>query len=360
MKHEHLTIMFTDIKGFTSRTSKSSRKELNELLELHEELIEPVFHDFGGTVIKTIGDAFMVKFVSPTDAVLCGREIQRVLDAYNKGKEDGKIEVRVAINSGEVTVKGNDVFGETVNIAARLEGIADAGDIYFTEAVYLSMNKNEIPTAEVGYRHFKGVPDEVKVYKVIRESKKRGMLSKKEKQVARQTKKPFWTKRKKWILGIALFVLLFLIIAGNADKQKEQAEKDLNDLGLEGRNREQLEAEVIGIAEDAMADIRRGDADVASAKIEQLERISNKFGNPQEMTDGIDQLWEQYDEAFGEQETAEVEKLVQQAKTFIRDGKQLRARQALDELKEWRDNGYEGIDDIIIALDKDYREKFRR
>src|SRR3989344_8941315 len=188
METKHLTIMFTDVKGFTARTSSSSRKELHKMLELHEELIAPIFKRFRGKIVKTIGDAFMVTFPSPTDAVLCGIEIQKVLANHNESAEDGdRLEVRVAINSGEVTVKNNDVFGEAVNIAARLEGIADAGDIYFTESVYLAMNKSEIPTAEVGYRHFKGIPEDIKVYKVLNEKKKKGKIfRRKEKAVVRE------------------------------------------------------------------------------------------------------------------------------------------------------------------------------
>ena len=127
MKVKHLSIMFTDIKGFTSKTAKKSRKELSRMLELHDALIRPIFKEFGGKVIKTIGDAFLVTFTSPTDAVLCGIKIQKVLAKHNKYNDDGdRLEVRVAINSGEVTVKGNDIFGDAVNTAARLEGVAEA------------------------------------------------------------------------------------------------------------------------------------------------------------------------------------------------------------------------------------------
>ena len=72
MQTQNLTIMFTDIKGFTPKTSKMSREKLHKLLDQHDELILPLFKKFKGRLIKTIGDAFMVTFHSPTDAVLCG------------------------------------------------------------------------------------------------------------------------------------------------------------------------------------------------------------------------------------------------------------------------------------------------
>src|SRR3989344_3430950 len=167
---KNLTVMFTDIKGFTDKTSTKKREDIEKFLDLHEKLIAPIFKEFNGKVVKTIGDAFMVIFHSPTNAVLCGIRIQEVLKKYNEDpKNEEKLEVRVAINSGEVNIRGNDIFGEAVNIASRIEGIAEANDIYFTESVYLSMNKNEIPTAEIGYRRLRGIPNEIKVYKVLKE-----------------------------------------------------------------------------------------------------------------------------------------------------------------------------------------------
>jgi class 3 adenylate cyclase len=165
-----LSIVFTDIKGFTARTASSSRAELRDLLDRHEELLLPVIHHYDGTVVKTIGDAFLLTFESPTNAVLCGLMIQDTLREFNLATvEAEQIEVRVAINTGEVEVRGSDVFGETVNIAARIEGITEAGEVYFTHATYLSMNKSEVPTSEVGERRLKGIDEPIRVYRVIRD-----------------------------------------------------------------------------------------------------------------------------------------------------------------------------------------------
>ena len=165
-----LTVMFTDIKGFTERTSKSSRIELHNILQEHEELLTPVLPDFGGRIVKTGGDSFMVVFESPTNAVLCGVMIQERLHERNENMPKGEhLEVRVAINTGEVVEREGDVFGEAVNIAARIEGITEASEIYFTESVYLAMNKAEVPSSEVGLRRLKGVPEAIKVYRVIQD-----------------------------------------------------------------------------------------------------------------------------------------------------------------------------------------------
>ncbi|MHC4601241.1 MAG: adenylate/guanylate cyclase domain-containing protein, partial [Planctomycetota bacterium] len=165
-----LTVMFTDIKGFTERTSHSSRKELDHILKEHEDLLMPLIPEFGGRLIKTVGDALMIVFDSPTNAVLCGIMMQERLHERNQDlSEADRLEVRVAINSGEMLEREGDVFGDAVNIAARIEGITEASEIYFTESVYLAMNKAEVPSSELGMRRLKGIPEPIKIYRVIQD-----------------------------------------------------------------------------------------------------------------------------------------------------------------------------------------------
>lgn len=169
MKTANLAIVFTDIKGFTERTSRQTLEENERLLETHARLLRPLFEAFGGRIVKSIGDAFLVTFESPTQAVLSGMAIQDRLWLHNRSApEVERLDVRVAINVGEVRLEGRDVFGEPVNIAARVEGIAEAGEVYFTEAVYLAMNKAEVPAEPVGDFELKGIPGSVKVYRVPR------------------------------------------------------------------------------------------------------------------------------------------------------------------------------------------------
>jgi class 3 adenylate cyclase len=164
----NLTILLTDIKGYTARVSQAARVGLSELNALHERLLPPVFAHFGGTIVKRVGDAYLVRFDSPTDAVLCGVTLQEVLRQHNhRATEVERLEIRVAINAGEVELLDDDVLGEPVNIAARLEEIAEAGEVFFTEAVYLTMNRREAPCTEIGERTFRGVPYPVRVYQVI-------------------------------------------------------------------------------------------------------------------------------------------------------------------------------------------------
>lgn len=176
MATRNLAIMFTDIQGFTARTSVSTREGIDKLLDAHDRLLKPVFATFRGTIVKTIGDAFLVWFESPTDAVICGLTVQEVLRQRNERvPAEERLHVRVAINAGDVELRTDektgmvDVFGEPVNLAARLEGITEAGEVWFTEAVYLTMNRAEAPSTEIGERTFKGIPNPVRVYKVIYE-----------------------------------------------------------------------------------------------------------------------------------------------------------------------------------------------
>jgi adenylate cyclase len=169
LKTANLAIVFTDIQGFTERTSRQTLEENQRLLRTHNELLAPVFKAFGGRIIKSIGDAFLVTFESPTQAVLSGMAIQDRLWQYNRGVPDAeRLDVRVAINVGEVRLESNDVFGEPVNIASRVESIAEAGQVFFTEAVYLAMNKAEVPSQEVGSFELKGIPGKIRVFRVPR------------------------------------------------------------------------------------------------------------------------------------------------------------------------------------------------
>jgi class 3 adenylate cyclase len=166
----HLTILLTDIKGFTDKTSSQTRAAIQAMLDEHKAIVLPILQNGGGQLVKTIGDAFLMTFASPTNAVLTGIAVQEALAKRNEGRAaDDRLEIRIAINAGEVNVADNDVFGEAVNITARIEGIAEANQVYFTEAVYLAMNKNEVPSSEVGLMQLKGIPEKIRVYKVRRE-----------------------------------------------------------------------------------------------------------------------------------------------------------------------------------------------
>lgn len=169
MKTDNLTIAFVDIKGFTNRTSTRSREDNQDLLARFSDLVRPLAAVFGGSIVKSIGDAFLMTFRSPTDALHCSMAIQDRLAGINASMPASqRYEVRLALSVGEVRVEQGDVFGEPVNIASRIEALADGGDIFFSEAVYLSMNKSEVPFKAVGSHRLKGIPEPVQIFRVPR------------------------------------------------------------------------------------------------------------------------------------------------------------------------------------------------
>ena len=167
---ENLVIMFTDIVGFTEMMSTQSRQENDTMLSRSESLLVGVAKKFGGRRIKSIGDALLLVFKSPTDAVHCAMAMHDALWERNQSvpNEREKISIRVSLNSGEVQLKSGDVFGEPVNVAARLEGMTPPNEVYFTEAIYLSMNKAEVSHELVGRHELRGIPEKVTIYRVPR------------------------------------------------------------------------------------------------------------------------------------------------------------------------------------------------
>lgn len=170
---EILTVMFTDMVGYTSTTAQLNRVEFTALLDIFEKLSVPAFEKHQGTVVKKIGDAFLVTFRSPTDAVLCGIDLQRTFKRY-RVQENQPLHMRVAIHTGEVLLRNNDVYGDAVNTASRIEGVANSGEVVFSEAVFLAMNKNEVPALYLGMRHLKGLPFPIRIFRVkTREDERR-------------------------------------------------------------------------------------------------------------------------------------------------------------------------------------------
>jgi class 3 adenylate cyclase len=165
---QSLTIIFTDMKGFTEKSSQKGLVNTMEMLDEHDRILIPVIKRFNGRVIKQIGDAIMASFKSPADAVLASMEIQKQLKKYNETADgEKKIQVRIGVNCGMVIVKEADLFGDTVNIASRVEGLADGEEIFITESVYDYLDKQEIAVEQLEPRQVKGIKEAIRIFKVL-------------------------------------------------------------------------------------------------------------------------------------------------------------------------------------------------
>ncbi|MDM8523231.1 COR domain-containing protein [Desulfococcaceae bacterium HSG8] len=155
-------IMFTDIVGFSKQMEKNEEKTLR-LLEDHFSTMRSILAKHQGTEIKTIGDAFMVMFQSAADAVKCALEIQ----ASHRIERDNLIP-RIGIHIGDLVFKNGDIFGDGVNIAARIEPLADPGGICISEDVYnIVKKKMELETMRLENVTLKNIKAPPVIYKVI-------------------------------------------------------------------------------------------------------------------------------------------------------------------------------------------------
>ena len=137
------------------------------MMKQHDEILQPVFQKYGGEPLKKIGDAFLVVFEEHNNALLAGMEIQRKLVEYNNtAPQERKLAVRITINTGSVIRTENDVMGDPVNLASRLEGITDAFEILISEFTYNKIDKNIFELEDNGAHQFKGISRPINTYKV--------------------------------------------------------------------------------------------------------------------------------------------------------------------------------------------------
>lgn len=159
------TVMFTDIVGFSTQASQKMLLDTMTMLAVHDKMLMPAIKESGGFLIKKIGDALMVRFDDPFKACSAAIEMQNILFDFNRQNED-KIFIRIGINTGTVFIKNEDVFGDAVNIAARMESIAKPGRIYITESTMLGLD-NRLPVENLGPKHIKGREEPLIVYSLV-------------------------------------------------------------------------------------------------------------------------------------------------------------------------------------------------
>jgi len=167
-KRQLAAIMFTDMVGYSQQMQKDEENAL-KLLEKQWEIVEPILNEFGGNRIKTIGDAFYTQFHSVLKALKCALEVQRILSSYNATRHfEEHVTLRIGIHLGDIEIKDGDAYGDGVNIAARIEPLAEPGGIAITEDVHRQVvNKIEYSFKPLGKPELKNIHQRFEVYQVI-------------------------------------------------------------------------------------------------------------------------------------------------------------------------------------------------
>ena len=160
--------MFTDLVGFTALSQKN---EPLALLVLHQqrELLRPIFNKHGGREVKTMGDSFLVDFPSALNAVRCAYEIQKSTREFNSSRPEGqRVHLRIGVHLGDVLESHGDISGDAVNVASRIESLADSGGVCLTRQVHDQVeNKLEVRFASLGPKSLKNVNVPIEVYKMV-------------------------------------------------------------------------------------------------------------------------------------------------------------------------------------------------
>jgi class 3 adenylate cyclase len=166
-KKQTMVIMMTDIKGYSAKMEKDEAATF-ALLKEHNVIMRRAITTNRGREIKTIGDAFMVVFNSPIDGLRCGMAMQKGLHDFNKPRAaSDQLLVRIGIHQGEVIMTPKDVFGEGVNIAARMESITDPGGISISKDIYEAVKgKIEAGFQSVGTPKMKNIANPPEVFRV--------------------------------------------------------------------------------------------------------------------------------------------------------------------------------------------------
>jgi class 3 adenylate cyclase/tetratricopeptide (TPR) repeat protein len=130
-------ILAADVAGYSRLMGADEEGTLRRLKALRGELLDPKIAEHHGRIVKTTGDGLLVEFASVVDAVRCAVEVQQAMPERNTGvAADNRIELRIGINLGDVIVEGDDLYGDGVNIAARIEALADAGGVFVSNTVH--------------------------------------------------------------------------------------------------------------------------------------------------------------------------------------------------------------------------------
>jgi adenylate cyclase len=169
IKRKLTTILAADLVGYSRLMAADEAGTLAQLKTHRTEVIAPKTAEFRGRVVKLMGDGILMEFGSVVDAVNFAVAVQRASVAHNSGVPENRwITYRIGINIGDIIVEGDDIYGDGVNIAARLEGLAEPGGICVARNVFNQVKtKVEVGFEDLGAQEVKNIPESVRVYRVL-------------------------------------------------------------------------------------------------------------------------------------------------------------------------------------------------
>jgi adenylate cyclase len=162
-------ILAADVVGYSRLMGADDEGTLERLKALRGELIDPEIAQHHGRIVKITGDGLLVEFASVVDAVRCAAEVQQAAPEWNAGvAADRRIELRIGINLGDVIADGDDLYGDGVNIAARIEALVDAGGVFVSGTVYDQV-RDRLPFGfeDRGEQQVKNIARPIRIYRVL-------------------------------------------------------------------------------------------------------------------------------------------------------------------------------------------------
>jgi TolB-like protein/class 3 adenylate cyclase/Flp pilus assembly protein TadD len=178
MERRLTAILSADVVGYSRLMGLDESGTLERLKACRRELIDSTIEKYHGRIIKLMGDGALVEFPSVVDAVQCAAVIQREMPDRDRGvSEDKRIRFRIGVNLGDIIVEGDDIYGDGVNIAARLQGNADPGGILISGTAFDHVaHKVDVGFAALGEQRLRNIADPVRVYRVLLDPAKTGKV----------------------------------------------------------------------------------------------------------------------------------------------------------------------------------------
>jgi adenylate cyclase len=164
-------VLAADVAGYTRLMRIDEEGTINTWWSYRREIIDPILAEHSGRIVKLTGDGFLAEFVSATNAVLAAHAIQKTIEPRVKDQPDDKrMLFRMGVNLGDIYWDDEDIYGDDVNIAARLEGIADPGSILISKTVFDNVKRSARLTFENrGDQTLKNISEPIQAYRVVGE-----------------------------------------------------------------------------------------------------------------------------------------------------------------------------------------------